>query len=478
MTDIESTSSKLGLHLDEGALAECEEAARELQTAADAVQISTLEQDSFDSRQLESNYGALLRGYDTPRARDDGPLDGLHVVVKDNVAARGIAMTCGSEHFRYVPTFDATLIERLLDHGATLVGKANMDAFAFGPSGEFSGHEPVVNPLGGDRVPGGSSSGSGAAVAAGEVDAAIGTDTGGSIRIPAACCGVVGIKPSFGAVSRNGIIPFAPSLDTAGPIARNVSTARRVFDSIRGRDWKDATTVPANRIEEPDVSTLAIPSAFLEQCTDDVTGAIERLRAALSDEVSVTTVDLSLGSVEEAYLLIGATEFSWFVRQNGTVRGAGATYDTEWADALASFFEDGGLSDHVAKRVLPSAYLDEVRSGQPYVAARREATRFADDVATVLESVDALLVPTIRTVPPELGAVNATERLFDLLGNTAPFNLSGNPAVSVPIDSVDGLPVSVQTVAGTHEDDVAIAAAETVESVVNESPYLQPPSLE
>lgn len=483
MTDIEDIAARLGFDLDAAAIEECAAAADDLAAAA-----ATVETDSGDSGtafeqcRLDSDYGALLWGYDQPRRADtDGSLEDVTVAVKDNVAARGIPLTCGSESFSHVPSFDATVVENLLAAGATVAGKANMDAFAFGPSGEFSGIETVVNPHDPDRVPGGSSSGSGAAVAAGEVDVTLGTDTGGSVRIPAACCGVVGHKPSFGRVSRNGVVPFAPSLDTVGPLAPAVETAREVFRAIAGHDPADATTVPALPDVDGTVESIGIPEAFLAECSDPIRTAIEALRRALAadglDVVDVPVTDLPIGAVEEAYLLIGATEFSWYIRQHGTVRGTGATYERDWSRALASFFDSDGVSDHVAKRVLPSASLDADRNGAPYVAARREANQFASRVDGVLGDVDALLVPTIRTLPPTLGEVEATERLFDLLGNTAPFNLSGHPATSVPIDAADGLPISVQVVTSRFADERALAGAERIERVVADDDALSPPTV-
>lgn len=482
MTDIADIADQLGFDLDEPVQAECRDAANELADAVAAIEADAPTV-SFDERSLDSPHNALLRGYETPRSVDAiGPLDGCRIAVKDNIAAKGLTLTCGTESYSHVPTFDATVVDRLLAAGATLVGKANMDAFGFGASGERSEVAAVTNPLDADRVPGGSSSGSSVAVATGGVDAALGTDTGGSTRIPAACCGVVGHKPSFGRVSRHGIVPFASSLDTVGALGRDVATARRVFESISGPDRHDATTVAVDADADEPPSAVGIPQSFLNPCSEPITESVERLLAALeaNRDAEVVRIDdsaLPLGAIAEAYRLVSVTEFSWFVRQRGVAHGLGTTYDEAWNRSLAVYFESGRLSDYVAQRVLPSAYLDAELDGQPYVKARRETARFTDRLRNVFGDVDALLVPTIRTLPPERGTVNTVERLFDLLGNTSPFNLSGHPATSVPVDSVEGLPVSIQIVTPKLADVRSLASAERIERTVHESEALTPPSL-
>lgn len=475
---VAEVADALGFELSASALDDSVAAAEQL--AGAAATVADVDEETTtatpDPIQLNDDYGALLWGYETSRKSSSGPLNDLSVVVKDNVAIAGLPLTCGSAELSYTPRFDATLVERLLNDGAAVRGKANMDAFAFGPSGEFSGIDTVRNPLDPDRVPGGSSSGSGVAVAAGEADVAIGTDTGGSVRIPAACCGVVGMKPSFGTVSRHGIVPFAPSLDTAGPLAQTVDDAARVLRSIRGPDLHDATTgvrgvAPGGLgpdTKDPEgtdrVETVGVPEAFLEACSETVRERFETAISSLDPNLCIESVSVPLGAVEEAYLLIGATEFSWWIRQTATVRGLGATYDNGWAEELSAHLADEGLSDHVAKRVLPSAYLDARENGGPYRAARREAAAFRERVDRALEETDVLCLPTIRTLPPERGEVTANDRLFDLLGNTAPFNLSGHPAVSVPLDTAGKLPVSAQFVAPLGADGVALDAARIAES--------------
>ena len=390
------------------------------------------------------------------------------MAVKDNVAVDGLAMTCGSAELRFDPGTDAVLVERLLDEGAAIVGKTNQDAFAFGPSGEFSDFDAVTNPVDADRVPGGSSSGSGAAVAAGTVDIALGSDTGGSVRIPAACCGVVGAKPTHGLVPRHGFVGFAPSLDTVGPLARSVEDATAALAAMAGPDRRDPTASERRLAPvDDDVAgngtlTVGLPAPFFDRSDDAVADAV---RAAVDGAANVRTapITLEMGAVEQAYFLVGATEFVWYLDQSGTVRGQGTDYTGAIHNALAAV-TDSDLGSHVARRLLPAALLDERTDGRAYLAARREALRFVDRVEEAFRSVDALVMPTIRTLPPRHDRMDTTADMLTLLGNTAPFNLARTPAVSVPVDTVDGLPVSAQVVTPRFEDLRALAVADRLSS--------------
>jgi aspartyl-tRNA(Asn)/glutamyl-tRNA(Gln) amidotransferase subunit A len=459
---------RLGFGVDDDVLRDVVETARGLESAAgelgDAGTGHTVE-----AVEAQGEYNELLATYDSPRREaEGGTLDGLTVAVKDNVAVEGLAMTCGSSKLRVDPGTDAALVERLLDEGAAVVGKTNQDAFAFGPSGEFSDFDAVANPVDTERVPGGSSSGSGAAVAAGTVDVALGSDTGGSVRIPAACCGVVGAKPTHGLIPRHGFVGFAPSLDTVGPLARSVEDATAALAAMAGPDRRDPTA--SERGLEPvddDIAgdgpvTVGLPAPFVDRSDDAVADAV---RAAVDEAANVRTapVTLDMGAVEQAYFLVGATEFVWYLDQTATVRGQGTDYTGAIHDALAAV-KDSDLGSHVARRLLPAALLDDRTEGRAYLAARRETLRFVERVDDALHSVDALVMPTIRTLPPRYGRMDTTADMLTLLGNTAPFNLARTPAVSVPVGSVDGLPVNAQVVTPRFEDLRALAVADRLSS--------------
>lgn len=473
----EEMASSFPFDLDDGTVEECLSIADSLRTTAEGL-YRPVESDTTDRphERSDDEYGALLHVYERPRSESSsGPLAGRSVAVKDNLAARGLPMTCGSETLSFTPPYDAVVVERLLDAGADVIGKANMDAFALGPTGEFSELVTVRNPIDEDRIPGGTSSGSAVAVAAELVDVALGTDTGGSIRIPAACCGVVGVKPTHGIVPRHGLVEFAPSLDTIGPLTRDVETATITLDAVAGYDRRDPSSKPIHgesltggNPNEPDRLSIGLVDSFFHRSDTVVTDAIRDTMADLDaqTDITITTVDVELGDVEDAYFLIGATEFTWLLRQDGITRGQGTGYEESWRRSFAELTECT-LSEHIGKRLLPSAWLDEQSNGRAYLAARQEAIEFGRRLDATFEEVDLLVTPTIRTLPPERDRIDASGGMLDVLGNTAPFNLAGTPAVSLPVAERGGLLVSAQIVAPPFADARMLRGARVIESFVN-----------
>ncbi|WP_254533980.1 amidase [Natrinema gelatinilyticum] len=428
---------------------------------------------------VNDEYNAFLAGYSTPRQSGDGPLSDLVIAVKDNVEVDGLPMTCGSREFECWPAVDALLVERLLDAGAAIKGKTNMDAFAFGPSGEFSDFGQVQNPTAPTRVPGGSSSGSAVAVAAGLVDGAIGTDTGGSVRMPPACCGVVGIKPTSSMVPTHGVVPMAPSLDAVGTIARDVKTAVRILKTIAGPDpcvsmaTHQSTTSIVDSLTAWDGFTVGLPNTFLEPVTPPIHDAIQSLAATLDarEDVSVEPIDLP-GDVDherldDCYSLISMIEFAGVLRQCGVVRGLDDSVSDACRGAFERMLEAGLENERIRERVLPAAVLDAEEFGQPYVAAQRERKRFRALLEETFTNVDLLLVPTLRQLPPQFGESNSPKNVRQMNGNNVPFNLADVPAVAVPVASDEGIPVSVQVVAPKFEDIRAVQMAQLIERMVD-----------
>ena len=473
-TALRELASALGFDdLDDDHVEEALAAAAELGATVDEPDERVAEQLGRESvgEMADDEYGALLDIYDEPRSHtDSGPLAGLTVAVKDVIAASDLRMTCGAAEFSVVPLTDAAVVSRLLDAGARLRGKANTDAFAFGPTGEFSERRDVVNPTAPDRVPGGSSSGSAAAVAGDLVDLALGTDTGGSVRIPSACCGVVGVKPTHSLVPRHGFVDLAPSTDTIGPIARDVETAARALEVIAGPDPRDPASVPvetgpiAEGLDDASQFSVGVPGSFLAESADPVTECVHSLCSDLDAHADVERVEeitFPLGNIDEAYPLVLAAEFAWVLQQSGVIHGQGTKYSEQWRQILSQYREN--LTSHIAMRVLPAAFLDQQTGGRSYVQGRAEALAFQQRLTDRLAQYDVLLVPTIRVPPPERGAVTATEGLSDVTGNTAPFSLVGNPVVTVPAGEVDGAPVGVQVIAPQFEDGTALTGARLVE---------------
>ncbi|WP_254537871.1 Asp-tRNA(Asn)/Glu-tRNA(Gln) amidotransferase subunit GatA [Halomarina litorea] len=396
---------------------------------------------------------------ETIEGAEDGPLAGRTVAVKDNISTKGVRTTCGSAMLEeYVPPYDATVVERLKDAGATIVGKANMDEFGMGSTTETSAFGPTENPAAPGRVPGGSSGGSAAAVAAGEADLALGSDTGGSIRNPAAFCGVVGIKPTYGLVSRYGLVAYANSLEQIGPLAPTVEEAAELLDVVAGPDPNDATTRTEGEnsdyasAADGDVSgmTVGVPTELVEGADE---GVVAQFEAALDELRSqgVETTEVSLPSVEravEAYYVIAMSEASSnLARFDGVRYGVSGGYEGNWNDAFARARE-AGFGEEVKRRVLLGTYALSAGYHDKYYAKAQDARAWLQqDVDEALGEADVLASPTMPVPPFERG-----ERLDDPLqlylsdANTVPANLANLPAISVPAGETDGLPVGIQFV--------------------------------
>jgi aspartyl-tRNA(Asn)/glutamyl-tRNA(Gln) amidotransferase subunit A len=406
---------------------------------------------------------------------DDGPLAGSTVAVKDNISTEGVRTTCGSAMLSdYVPPYDATVVSRLKAAGATIVGKSNMDEFGMGTTTETSAFGPTRNPVDTDRVPGGSSGGSAAAVAAGAVDLALGSDTGGSIRCPAAFCGVVGIKPTYGLVSRYGLVAYANSLEQIGPIAPTVEDAAALLDVLAGADEHDSTTVDegdgsdyaAAADGDVDGLTLGVPTELVEGADERVVetfwDSISRLEAqgATYEEVSLESVEHALA----AYYVIAMSEASSNLARFDGVRYGRSGGEGNWNEAFAAAREEG-FGAEVKRRILLGTYALSAGYHDKYYKKAQDARAWVrQDFETVFESVDLVASPTMPVLPPELGeSLDDPLQLYLMDANTVPVNLANLPAISVPAGDTGGLPVGLQLVAPKFDEATMIRAASAVE---------------
>lgn len=473
--DLATFGEDLSLSTDEGTLETVRGILDGLEERIDGPAVEPGTAESVGSF-ADDEYNSLLAVYDEPRVESDsGTLAGTSFAVKDCIAAEGLTMTCGVEAFSYVPSSDGIAVERLLAAGGELRGKANMEPFAFGPTGEHSEYGPPTNPAAPDRVPGGSSSGSAAAVAGGLVDFALGTDTGGSVRLPAACCGVVGIKPTVGLVPRGGFVDLVPWTDTIGPLARDVETAATALEAMAGHDFRDPASSHvdvgslADGLDEPDGAdlTVGLVDSLVDAADDEVAEPTVAVAEGLASEHGVTIehVSVDLSGISEAYpLLVG--DFGWIIRQHGVIRGQGTGYDEDFRAAFVDFLENSEFNRYISSRVLPAAYLDAQTEGRSYVALRNRAIAFQQQLAGIFEDVDLLLTPTTRIVPPEYETIGVYKDSLGMTGNTVPFSFAQTPAVTVPVDDVEGVPVSTQLVAPKFEDGLAIRGARLVETII------------
>jgi aspartyl-tRNA(Asn)/glutamyl-tRNA(Gln) amidotransferase subunit A len=424
---------------------------------------------------------AMARAVDAAVAagEDPGPLAGVPVALKDNLCTRGVPTTCSSRILEgWRPPYDATVVERMRAAGAVFVGKTNMDEFAMGSSTENSAFGPTRNPVAPDRVPGGSSGGSAAAVAAGFAPLSLGSDTGGSIRQPAALCGVVGVKPTYGAVSRYGLVAFASSLDQIGPFAADVADAALLHEVIGGHDPRDSTSIP-----EPAPSLLARlgegvaglrVGVLKELCGEGVEGispdVLARTRAAadalaaagaIVEEASVPAAVYGLS----AYYLIAPAEASSNLARYDGVR-FGLRVDAATTGEMNELTRTAGFGAEVKRRIMLGTYaLSAGYYDAYYGKALKVRTLIARDFATAYERFDLLLSPTSPTTAFRLGDKTADPMVMYLNDVcTIPSNLAGHPSMSVPYGTGDdGLPIGVQLLAPAQGEAVMYRAAAVLE---------------
>jgi aspartyl-tRNA(Asn)/glutamyl-tRNA(Gln) amidotransferase subunit A len=401
------------------------------------------------------------------RGEQGGRLAGVPIAVKDNIAERGQAMTAGSNMlFGHVAARTATALKRLQAEGAIVIGRTNMDAFGMGSSGENSAYGPTKNPLNTAHVPGGSSSGSAAAVAADIVPLALGSDTGGSVRQPASFCGLVGLKPTYGRISRSGLLAFASSLDQIGPLTKTVRDAAIVTSIMAGYDKSDPTSLvdlmqPFTPKAKPNLEGCRI--GMPRQCWDTngnnavnntVRAAISKLEALGAIVVSLEIPSLTV-AIPTYYLLTSAEAASNLSRFDGIRFGWRAEAD----DLLQSYVatRSKGFGPEVQRRILLGTFaLAEGWSDALYRKADAMRITMRAEMDQALEAVDILAMPTAPTPAFKLGAKTANP--IDMYRSdiyTTPPSLTGHPAISVPAGTVDGLPVGLQLV-GKRGDEAAV----------------------
>ena len=401
---------------------------------------------------------------------DFGPLTGIPMVIKDNMCTRGIPTTCSSKMLEnFVPPYNATVVEKLNDGEAVILGKANMDEFAMGSSNEHSAFFPTHNPWDLSRVPGGSSGGPAAAVAAGEAIYALGSDTGGSIRLPAGFCSVTGLKPTYGRVSRYGLVAFASSLDQIGPLTQDVTDCALVLNTIAGYDTRDSTSVPYptpdyTRCLTTDLNGLNIGvprEYFVEGMQGEVETAmraainkLEELGARIEWEVSLPHTPYALA----AYYIIAPSEASAnLARYDGVKYG----FSYQDADSMWEALEKTrqyGFGDEVKRRIMLGTYaLSAGYYDAWYLKAQRVRTLIRQEFDQAFTKFDALVTPTSPTVPFRIG-----EKMDDPLQMylsdvcVLPINIAGLPAISIPAGFADGLPIGIQIIGKPFSEETIL----------------------
>jgi aspartyl-tRNA(Asn)/glutamyl-tRNA(Gln) amidotransferase subunit A len=411
-----------------------------------------------------------------------GPLAGVAVSVKDNISTKGVKTTCASRMLEgYIPPYDATVIRCLQDADAIIIGKANLDEFAMGSTTEFSRHGATRNPWDISRVPGGSSGGSAASVAALECAASLGSDTGGSVRCPASFCSVVGVKPTYGRISRYGLVSYANSLEQIGPIGRTVSDVASVLNVIAGADENDHTTAggkPEYSLYGRKGRRVGLVKEFIEGADPAVSKVIHKTADTLAGQ-GCTCEEASLASVQYAlasYYTIATAEASSNLARYDNVRYGfdmspeGYEWNSYFAKARSNFGEEVKRRIIVGSYVLSSGYY-----GKYYLKAQQVRALLKRELKALFKKYDVLIGPTMPILPFKIGEkIDDPLKMYLVDIDTVVANLTGMPAMSVPAGFTDGLPVGVQIMADEFQEQTMLDTAYLFEQAakVQRSPEL------
>jgi aspartyl-tRNA(Asn)/glutamyl-tRNA(Gln) amidotransferase subunit A len=438
-----------------------------------------IEQSRLNAFTTLAKEDALARAREFDKEPWGGLLAGIPIAIKECITTKGLETTCSSRILKgYVPPYDAHVVERLKEEGAIIMGKTNMDEFAMGTSTETSAFGPTRNPWDLDCVPGGSSGGSAASVAGGEAPCSLGSDTGGSVRCPASFCGIVGLKPTYGLVSRYGLIAYANSLEQIGPLTETVEDAALLMEVIAGRDWRDSTSAEKGSYlsglkDGIEGLRLGIPQEYFGEGVD------ERVERAVWEAVSVleglgaSWTKVSLPHTRyalAAYYVIAMSEASSnLARFDGLRYGLRIGEDRDWHTTFSEIRAQG-FGREVKRRILLGTYaLSAGYYGRYYLKALKVRTLIKDDFLRALKKVDLLASPTMPVPAFKIG-----ERIDDPLSLymadvfTVPINLAGVPAISVPCGFAGHLPIGLQLMGRHFQEDLLLRAAHAYEEA---TPY-------
>ncbi len=428
----------------------------------------------FDAEDGNNAFITIVRDAEY---KEGGVLSGIPVAVKDNISTKGIPTTCGSKILEgYVPPYDAHAVAMIKEAGAVIVGKTNMDEFGMGTTTENSAYFPTTNPCDRTCVPGGSSGGSAAAIASGMVPMALGSDTGGSIRCPAAFCGIVGLKPTYGRVSRFGLIAYSNSLEQIGPMAKNVTDVSKLMEVISKPDIYDSTAYNRPYVHTPSAQIkgkkIAVPKEYFgegvdEKVADCVRGAISKF-----EEMGAEIIDCSIPSMKYAlaayYVTCTSEASSNLSRFDGVRFGPKVEMKRSWHDEYRDYRGER-FGEEVQRRILLGTFaLSAGYYGKYYAKAQVARSNIRNDFLRVLNEADLIAGPTMPNTAFKIGekSSNPLEMyLADIL--TVPANLAGVPAISVPCGKVGGMPVGLQIIGRHFDEESVVDAAFAYEQEVN-----------
>lgn len=438
-------------------------------------------QDTLDLNIMTQVDEKYLEKHAASQAEIKGSLSGKLIAIKDNINVKGLRTSCGSKFLKnYIAPFDATVIERIKKAGGIIVGKTNLDEFAMGSSTEYSAFGTTKNPLNPEYVPGGSSGGSAAAIAAGLVDYALGSDTGGSVRQPASFCGVVGLKPTYGRVSRYGVTAYASSLDQVAPMGKTVKQAAELLQVIAGKDELDATSTDievddyVSKLNDDSVKTIGVPYHLLQEGLDaEVKARIEEAIKLLEKDGKVIK-EIKLPylkySIAAYYILATAEASSNLARFDGVRYGSRQTEKVESIDDFYAKNREAGFGPEVKRRIMLGTYV--LSSGYYdayYTKAQKVRRLIYEDFQRVYKEVDTIILPTSPLPPFKIGElINNPMAMY--LGDifTVSVNIAGIPAISIPVGKTSkDLPVGMQILGNLYEESKILQLAQRLETLQN-----------
>lgn len=419
------------------------------------------------------------------RGQELSPWDGIPIAIKDNISTKGLRTTCASRFLHeYEPIFDATVVTRLKEAGLTILGKTNLDEFAMGSSTEYSSFGVVRNPHDLSRVSGGSSGGSAAAVASKGAPWALGTDTGGSIRQPASFCGVVGLKPTYGWVSRYGAVALAPSLDQVGPMARTVEDTAILFSLIAGADPKDATSINAPQFQIPTWDEgvaqglrVGVPEEFFSsRLNPEVEQAVKACLKTLEDQGAILkpiSLATNVYAIDTYLTLVTAEASSSLARFDGVRYGE--RVDAEDANTMFAKSRAQGFGSEVKRRIMLGTYVLSASHYEAYYEqAQRVRTLIRQDVASAFNQVDVIITPTTPTTAFRVGEKRDPLEMYLSDLYTAMANLSGICALSLPCgQDAQNLPIGIQIMGNHFAEELVFKVAHLLEQSVSGGAYVE-----
>lgn len=431
--------------------------------------------DNLTTKIKENKTGAYVEQLTSTNISTSGT--GIPIAIKDNINVKDWEITCSSNILKgYISPYNATVINNLDKAGLSPFGRANMDEFAMGSSTESSCYGKTLNPIDNNKVPGGSSGGSAAAVACGIAIAALGTDTGGSIRQPAAYCGVVGMKPTYGRVSRYGITAYSSSLDQCGPITQNVEDAAILYDIISGHDPMDSTSANVDykavtpNLDSNKKLTIAVIDNFIEQASPAIKNAFEKSIKALeeSGHKIIHKNMLDTGKILSSYYIVATAEASANLSRFDGVRYGNRKGETGLKDMYVQT-KSQGFGDEVQKRillgsfVLSSGYYDAY-----YIKAQKVRHLIKDEYEAIFADADLILSPVAPTTAPEFGSFKTSLEMYLSDIYTISVNLAGLPAISLPVDNDEnGMPVGLQFIGKAYDEQTMFDGALSLEKAIN-----------